>query len=96
MFSAPMPGYTLVYLNQENPNVPFFKEKAVRQALLYALDRQKLIDTVLNGQGMVANSPILPGTWANDPTVKQYAYDPERARQHAQAQAVGAELVRPR
>jgi peptide/nickel transport system substrate-binding protein len=81
LFSAPMSGYTLVYLNQQNPNVPFFKEKAVRQALLYALDRQKLVDTVLNGQGLVAHSPILPGTWANDPTVKQYSYDPERARQ---------------
>ena len=38
----PLSGYTLVYLNQQNPNVPFFKDVAVRQALLYALDRQAL------------------------------------------------------
>jgi len=81
LFSAPMSGYTLVYLNLQNPNLPFFKEVAVRQALLYALDRQSLVDTVLYGQGMVAHSPILPGTWAYDPEVKQYTYDPERAGQ---------------
>jgi peptide/nickel transport system substrate-binding protein len=70
----------LIYLNLQNPNLPFFKETAVRQALLYALDRQALIDTALHGQGLVAHSPILPGTWAYDPQVPQYKYDPERAR----------------
>ena len=70
-----MSGYTLVYLNQLNPNVPFFKVTAVRQALLYALDRQGLIDSELHGQGRVANSPILPGTWAYDPDVPKYGYD---------------------
>jgi peptide/nickel transport system substrate-binding protein len=81
VFSAPMSGYTLVYLNQLNPNVPFFKDKTVRQALLYALDRQGIIDSQLDGQGQVANSPILPGTWAYDPDVPKYGYDPARARQ---------------
>lgn len=81
LFSAPQSGYTLVYLNQDNPNLPFFKEAAVRQALLYALDRQALIDNVLKGQGLVAHSPILPGTWAYDSEVIQYNHDPERARQ---------------
>jgi peptide/nickel transport system substrate-binding protein len=80
LFSTPLSGYTLIYLNLQNPNLPFFKETAVRQALLYALDRQALIDTALHGQGLVAHSPILPGTWAYDPQVPQYKYDPERAR----------------
>jgi peptide/nickel transport system substrate-binding protein len=80
LFSAPMSGYTLIYLNQQNPNLPFFKEKAVRQALLYGLDRQALIDKTLHGQGLVADSPILPGTWAYDPGTPKYAYDPEKAK----------------
>lgn len=80
LFSAPLAGYTLVYLNQQNANVPFFQEVAVRQALLYALDRQALVDTVQDGQGVVAHTPILPGSWAYDPEVKQYAYDPDAAR----------------
>jgi len=80
MFSAPLSGYTLIYLNQQNPNVAFFQDTAVRQALLYGLDRQALIDTVLHGQGIVAHTPILPGTWAYDPEAAKYPYDPERAR----------------
>ncbi len=81
LFTAPLSGYALVYLNLQNPNVPFFKETAVRQALMYALDRQALIDTALFGQGIVANTPILPGSWAYDSDVPKYGYDPERARQ---------------
>lgn len=80
LFSAPLSGFSVIYLNQTNPNVAFFKDKAVRQALLYALDRQGLIDTVLAGQGVVADSPLLPGTWAYDPTVPKYNYDLEKAR----------------
>ena len=80
LFSARLAGYTLVFLNMDNPNDPFFKEKAVRQALLYALDRQKLVDEVLDGQGLVAHSPIMPDTWAYHDGVKRYPHDPERAK----------------
>lgn len=79
MYSAQSAGYGLVYLNLANESLPFFQQKEVRQALLYALDRQKLVDEVLEGQGLVADSPILPITWAYDPGVRKYAYDPERA-----------------
>ena len=80
IFSAPLSGYTVIYLNLANPNVAFLQDKAVRQALIYALDRQGLIDSVLQGQGIVAHSPMLPGTWAHDPAIKRYAHDPEAAK----------------
>jgi peptide/nickel transport system substrate-binding protein len=79
MYSAQSAGYGLVYLNLANESLPFLQQKEVRQALLYALDRQGLVDEVLEGQGLVADSPILPITWAYDPGVRKYAYDPERA-----------------
>ena len=79
LFSAPISGYTLIYLNQQNPNTPFFKDVAVRKALMQGLDRQKLIDTVLNGQGIVADSPIMPYSWAHDAELTKYAYDPAAA-----------------
>jgi peptide/nickel transport system substrate-binding protein len=81
LFSAPVSGYTLIYFNEANPNVPFFKETAVRQALMYGLDRQKLIDSIMHGQGLIAHSPIMPHSWAYDPDVKQYVYDPALAKQ---------------
>ncbi len=78
-YSAQSAGYALVYLNLMDETLPFFEQKEVRQALLYALDRQGLVDHVLGGQGLVADSPILPTTWAYDSGVRPYAYDPERA-----------------
>jgi peptide/nickel transport system substrate-binding protein len=79
LYSALSAGYGLVYLNLGRETLPFFQVKEVRQALLYALDRQALIDDALGGQGQVADSPIPPMTWAYDPLVRQYGYDPERA-----------------
>lgn len=70
-------GYSLIYLNV---NRPIFQDKAVRQALLYALNRQGLVNNFLHGQGLVAPSPIAPETWAFDPTVPTYPFDPERAK----------------
>lgn len=78
-YSAPAAGYGIVFLNLQRDSVPFFQEQEVRQALLYGLDRQVLIDTALGGQGLLADSPILPTLWAYDPTVRRYLYDPERA-----------------
>jgi len=78
-FSARWPGYTLILLNLQDPELPFFQDKLVRQALLYAVDRQELVDRVLQGQGLVAHSPILPETWAYENGVARYEHNPERA-----------------
>jgi peptide/nickel transport system substrate-binding protein len=79
LYSAESAGYGIVYLNLQRDSVAFLQERDVRQALLYALDRQALIDEALGGQGIVADSPILPINWAYDPGVRRYLYDPERA-----------------
>jgi peptide/nickel transport system substrate-binding protein len=81
LLSAPLAGYTLIYLNLQNQNLPFFKETAVRQALVHALDRQALIDKKLAGRGVVIHSPILSSSWAYDPETREYPYDVSRAQQ---------------
>ena len=81
LFSAPLSGYVIILLNLQNPNTPFFQDKVVRQALMYALDRQRLVDEVLSGQGIVAHSPIMPYNWAYYDEVKRYPQDVEKARQ---------------
>jgi peptide/nickel transport system substrate-binding protein len=80
LFSARLTGYALIFLNLKDPDLPFSQEKLVRQALLYAIDRQKIVDRVLKGQGLVAHSPILPETWAYDSDVVRYECDLERAK----------------
>jgi peptide/nickel transport system substrate-binding protein len=79
LYSAQLAGYGLVYVNQQRESLPFFQDKEVRQALLYALDRQQLIGEALGGHGLMADSPVLPTMWAHDPSVRHYGHDPERA-----------------
>ncbi|MBN1135897.1 MAG: peptide ABC transporter substrate-binding protein [Anaerolineae bacterium] len=79
LYSAQQAGYGLIYLNLQRESAPFFQDRNVRQALLYALDRQALIDNALRGQGIVANSPIPPTGWAYDPTVRRYPFDSHAA-----------------
>ncbi|MCX7839475.1 MAG: ABC transporter substrate-binding protein [Anaerolineae bacterium] len=74
---ARLGGYSLIYLNLSKP---IFQDKVVRQALLYALDRQRLIDEVLQGQGVIAHSPIGPSNWAYYSRVPIYPYDAQRAQ----------------
>jgi len=56
-----------------NTTDKYLSEKTIRQALYYAIDRNKLS---LNK----AISPIYPESWAYNPLVKPYDYDPEKAK----------------
>lgn len=80
ILSAPLAGFVAILLNLNNPNTPQLQEKEVRQALLYALDRQALIDEATGGEGLLAHSPIVPRTWAYHEEVRHYGYEPETAR----------------
>lgn len=60
---------------------PALQDVKVRQALIYGLDRQKLIDVVYQGYGTVANEPISPISWAyNAEGVNPYKYDAAQAK----------------
>jgi peptide/nickel transport system substrate-binding protein len=80
VFSAPVAGYSVIFMNMVSPDVPFFQEKEIRQALSYALDRQKLIDQTLGGNGIAIRSPVLPDTWAFDSTLPAAQPDADKAR----------------
>jgi peptide/nickel transport system substrate-binding protein len=80
LYSARLSGYQIVYLNLKDPEgSPFFQDARVRRALLLALDRQALIDKALNGQGILANGPIRPWSWAYDSQLPETECDPEQA-----------------
>ena len=76
LYSAPLSGYTLVYLNLDRPA---FQDPAVRQALMYALDRQALVDDIVYGQGIVIDTPIMPHSWAFDDNLDTYNYNQNKA-----------------
>jgi peptide/nickel transport system substrate-binding protein len=79
LFSAQIAEYGIVFLNLDNADLAFFQEQEVRQALMLGIDRRRLIDEVLDGQGTVTDSPILPGTWAYQADTPDYPHDPDRA-----------------
>ncbi len=60
-------------------NTPF-REKAVRQALNFAVDREDLLKTTAGGRAVVAKGVFPPGLPSYNPNLESYSYDPERAR----------------
>ena len=68
--------YAHVDLNLDNP---MLKDKRVRQALLWGIDRQTLVDQLFAGKAPVANSFVNPLDWMYDDTLPKYTYDPARA-----------------
>lgn len=60
----------------------WFTDKRFRQAVLYGLNRQGLIDALLFGKGEPLTSMIPPaqGRWHN-PNLPRYPYNPEKSRE---------------
>lgn len=54
---------------------------AVRQALMYAIDRTTLATTVYTGMVQESEVPVVPGTWLYNAQATRYNYSPERALQ---------------
>jgi peptide/nickel transport system substrate-binding protein len=72
------------------------REKAVRHALAYAVDRQGLLDKIFHGAGYVADEFLPTWSWAYTPDVPRYPYDPQRAAAMLDAAGwkVGADGIR--
>lgn len=58
-----------------------FKNPKIREALSFAIDRQKLVDIMYFGHGKVCNGPFLPGTGAYNNEVKSPEQNLTKARQ---------------
>ena len=59
---------------------PFLKDKRVRQAISYAINRQQMIDTLIPGIRDPMDSLFPLGHPNYNPNAKRYPYDPEKAR----------------
>lgn len=72
-------GQNNVFLLFNTTKAPF-DDKLVRQALHYAIDKQKLVDVALKGQGVAATSYLNPSLPDYQAAGTDYAYDPEKAK----------------
>ena len=79
LYTGRLPRLSMIFLNLDNPDMPFFQDANIRQALLMGINRQRLIDRVLMGQAAIADGPILPNTWAHYDGVTRVPYNAEEA-----------------
>jgi peptide/nickel transport system substrate-binding protein len=70
-------GCTFISFNVTHP---VLEDKAVRQAIGYALDMDLFIEAVLLGLAAPATGLYPPYTWMYEPDVRRYDYDPEEAQ----------------
>src|SRR3546814_9278882 len=58
---------------------PIMQDKRVRQALVYAIDRETINQRLFEGRQTVAHSDVSPLDWVYNEDVKKYPYDPAKA-----------------
>ena len=63
-----------------NNNRPFLREKRVRQALNYAVNKKEMIKALFNNKGQIISGPFAPTSWAYNIDVQPYKYNQKRAK----------------
>ena len=64
-----------------NLHSSILSELTVRKAIMYAIDRTTLADTVYLGMAQESEVPVIPGSWLYETQSTQFNYNPERAYQ---------------
>jgi peptide/nickel transport system substrate-binding protein len=75
-------GWVVAYAQGIDPQPRIVLNPQFRRALLHAVDRQQLVDTLMDGLLPVAHSIFTPGTpeyEATESSIVRYAYDPRLA-----------------
>lgn len=58
-----------------------FKDKRVRQAVNYAINKEAIVENILQGTAIVADGPTPPAfAWAHNEELTPYPYSPEKAK----------------
>jgi peptide/nickel transport system substrate-binding protein len=70
---------TFVLFNLNKPEVPFFQSAKVRRALMLATNRPYMVNSLLKGQAVLTDGPILPGSWAYYDGTEHFEYDPQES-----------------
>jgi peptide/nickel transport system substrate-binding protein len=78
-YTSQMPQMSFVLFNLNNPEVPFLQDAKVRRALMLGLNRTYIINHFLQGQAIVVNGPILPGSWAFYDGTEHFEFNPDAA-----------------
>lgn len=86
------PGSNIQYIGFNTQISPFNNVK-VRQAVAYAIDREKIVNELLSGQAKIAFSILPEESWAYT-TGTKYSFDPAKAKQLLQEAGYKGEVVK--
>ncbi len=78
--TSQQPGVNIAYLAM-NMNKKPFTDLKVRQAIVYAIDREKLVKAVLSQLGRPAKNPIPPNLLGYNEEIRFTPFDPAKAKQ---------------
>jgi dipeptide transport system substrate-binding protein len=73
-------GLNVGYLGLNVEHEPLGK-KEVRQAINHAINRDAILEAVYQGAGKKAKNPIPPTIWSYNDAVKDYDYNPDKAKE---------------
>src|SRR5207247_2418577 len=64
-----------------NMRDPILRDKRVRQAIAYAIDRKAIVEYLRRGLARPATGLIPSLAWAYEPDVVQFTFDPQKSKQ---------------
>ncbi|WP_269466398.1 ABC transporter substrate-binding protein [Acidihalobacter ferrooxydans] len=73
------PGLNVGYLAFNTEKKPFDKLE-VRKALYMAINKQAIVEAIFHGTAEVAVNPMPPTIWSYNKSIKDYPYDPAKAK----------------
>lgn len=76
-YNLSLPQYTAVFFNTKS--VDYLTDKNIRQALSYAIDKQRILKEAVEQKGQLIYGPILPGFVGYNPNLKKYTFDQSEA-----------------
>jgi peptide/nickel transport system substrate-binding protein/oligopeptide transport system substrate-binding protein len=90
-FISSLKGINTYYLGL-NCSKPPFNNPDVRKAINYAIDREKILNTIYEGRGRLAEGPVpdIIRTWENKPGCE---YNPQKARNVIEREGLGATAI---
>ncbi|MCC6315931.1 MAG: hypothetical protein IT337_18180 [Thermomicrobiales bacterium] len=79
----PTRNFSYLEFNLDPEVTTLFQDRDVRQAMMYAIDRQSIVDDILLGYAEVARGtqPVISYAYAPEDTTPVYEFDPEKAKQ---------------
>ena len=86
-YISSLPGLNTYYIGLNNSRPPF-DDPEVRRAMNMAVDRERILRTLYEGRGRIANGPV-PDILRSWPAPEGYRYDPAEARRVFSARGLG-------